>query len=389
MKYIFKNNILKGASVLLITMAMIFSTISATANTDETQKMISDTGMEINRFEPNSSPITGKDGFTDSFESYDDFTLDFPPWTQYDGDEGSTWAVKGYTFPNQNYVGSFIIMNPSEVTEDPGETPFVDVYPPHSGDKYAACFNAVTDYAPNDDWLFTPSLTLGENGEFSFWGRSINDNYGLEKIEVGISTTDTDPSSFSIISEGSFDVPAEWTEYIFDLSAYNGNDVYIGIHVISPDVFAFLLDDILISGAMIPEPDLDCDGSLSWTDVTPGGNETGSFTVKNNGESGSLLNWRIEETPDWGEWIFSPSSGGGLTPESGDVIVEVSVVAPDEQEQTFDGEIKIVNTDDSNDYCIIQVSLVTPKNKAIDTLFYKFLENHPQMFPIIRHLLGL
>jgi hypothetical protein len=30
-----------------------------------------------------------------------------------------------------------------------------------------------------------------------------------------------------------------------------------------------------------------------------------------------------------------------------------------------------------------------PKNKAFNPLFLRFLENHPCMFPILRHLLGL
>jgi hypothetical protein len=117
-----------------------------------------------------------------------------------------------------------------------------------------------------------------------------------------------------------------------------------------------------ITDDYVPEPDLDCSGSLSWTDVAPGSTVTDSFTVKNIGDSYSQLDWIITEKPSWGTWTFTPSNGDDLKPEDGIVTVHVSVKAPDEQEETFDGNIKVVNKEDSSDYCIIPVSLVTPKN---------------------------
>jgi hypothetical protein len=110
------------------------------------------------------------------------------------------------------------------------------------------------------------------------------------------------------------------------------------------------------------EPDLACIGSLSWTNVQPGSTVTGSFTVKNIGEQGSNLDWQVTEWPDWGTWTFSPSNGNNL-PKDGTTIVQVTVVAPDQGDQQFSGELKVVNADDSNDYEIIPVSLATPVNQ--------------------------
>ena len=65
-------------------------------------------------------------------------------------------------------------------------------------------------------------------------------------------------------------------------------------------------------------------------------------------------------------------------------------IAPDESETEFTGEVKIVNSDDPDDFCIIAVSLVTPvSQQSINSLFLRFLEQHPNIFPILRHLLGL
>jgi len=134
-----------------------------------------------------------------------------------------------------------------------------------------------------------------------------------------------------------------------------------------------------------PEPDLDCDGSLSWTDVTPGDIVTGSFTVSNIGDSGSLLDWEIQSYPDWGTWTFDPESGTGLLPGT-PVTVDVEVVAPDEEETEFEGEIKIVNTEDPDDYCIIDVSLVTPvsKNAVNSQIFFQFFQKFIERFPLLR-----
>ena len=136
-------------------------------------------------------------------------------------------------------------------------------------------------------------------------------------------------------------------------------------------------------------PDLTCDGDLSWTSIPPGSTVTAVITIENIGEPGSLLDWEICECPIWGEWTFTPSSGDDLTPEDGSVTVEVEVVAPDQQNLEFTGEVKVVNRENGNDYDIIPVILKTPRNKVINTLFQRFLQQFPNAFPILRHVLGL
>jgi len=112
-----------------------------------------------------------------------------------------------------------------------------------------------------------------------------------------------------------------------------------------------------------PVPDLDCGGSLSWTGVKPGATVSGSFTVENIGDPNSLLDWEIESHPNWGtSWTFDPENGEDLTPEDDPVTVNVEVVAPNQQNSNFAGELKIVNSDNSSDFCIIPVYLSTPVN---------------------------
>jgi len=125
-------------------------------------------------------------------------------------------------------------------------------------------------------------------------------------------------------------------------------------------------------------PDLDCHGNLNWQNVNTGETVTGSFYVENDGDPLSLLDWEIESYPtDWGTWTFSDTSGTDLTPEDGDYEVEVEVVAPNQQETTFTGEIVIVNSEDPDDTCTIDVSLTTPLSKYnINSQVIQFLQKY-------------
>ena len=153
------------------------------------------------------------------------------------------------------------------------------------------------------------------------------------------------------------------------------------------DLFANLAtpvyyDDMSLEG-VATQPDLDCTGDLDWVDITPGDTVTGSFTVENIGAEGSELNWEVSETPDWGTWTFTPASGTGLTPEDGAVTIDVEVVAPEDPETEFTGSVKIVNVDNTADYCTIDASLVTPVSYDMPFLQW-FMNRHP----IIAGLLG-
>ena len=137
-------------------------------------------------------------------------------------------------------------------------------------------------------------------------------------------------------------------------------------------------------------PDLSCEGSLSWTDIKSDDVATGSFAVENVGEPASELDWEIESHPDWGAWTFTLLNGDDLTPENGSITVDIEVVAPDDPNAEFTGEIKIVNSENSSDYCIIDVSLVTPKNQQNShPLFQRFIDRFPNAFPILRQIFGL
>ncbi len=142
-------------------------------------------------------------------------------------------------------------------------------------------------------------------------------------------------------------------------------------------------------------PNLECSGSLSWTDVKPGATVVGNFQIENIGDNESLLNWTIDTSSiSWGTWTFNPESGTRLTPEDGSITVLATVKAPDDPETDFEGLIQVENINDPTDYGIILVTLKTPLKNIPPwlTFLYQFLsrffDQHPLMETLINNLIS-
>ena len=98
----------------------------------------------------------------------------------------------------------------------------------------------------------------------SFWVKSLTSQYGLERYKVGISTSNNLPGSFSIISAGSYvEAPSAWTQVNYNLSAYDGQQIYFGINCVSDDAFVFLVDDIEINTTSTSIDDLNSIQNIS------------------------------------------------------------------------------------------------------------------------------
>ncbi len=182
----------------------------------------------------------GDSVFYDGFENYKDFDLTIPLWTQYDLDTAITWGVEGLKYPNENYIGSFIVFNPSKT--DP-KNPLG--WNPHSGEKYLACFSAQDK--PNNDWLVTPGIDIVNGSKLVFYAKSVSNLYNLEKIRVLVSANSSNPADFVPLTQEPVTVPDKWTRYEFDLSSYAGSRLYIAINVVSDSSFSLLLDDFSVS----------------------------------------------------------------------------------------------------------------------------------------------
>ena len=177
-----------------------------------------------------------------TFEEQEDWSLTFDPWTALDVDGGNTYSINGYTFPGQNEPMAYIAFNPATV-DPPMTEPEIQ---PYAGERFGACFASVPP-PTNDDWIISPLVELGVNSEFNFWAKSYTDQYGLEKFNVGVSTSGMAPEDFDILNASVLEAPTEWTLQTFDLSAYDGQQVYVAIQCVSEDAFIFMIDDLEVT----------------------------------------------------------------------------------------------------------------------------------------------
>lgn len=192
------------------------------------------------------------------------------------------------------------------------------------------------------------------------------------------------------------DLDADWFEFYYNNvlleekawtagpnNQGNGKIKLAAVCLFANSASSVFYDDLSLAGEAT-QPSLTCSGSLSWAEVSPGTTVTGTFTIANIGAPGSELNWQIQNHPNWGTWTFTPNSGTSLTPEDGELTIEVQVVAPNEKEKDFSGSVRIVNNDNTNNYCDIDVALATPFSYN-RPLLQRFINR----FPIIAQILGL
>lgn len=205
---------------------------------------------------PNSGSLVTL--FSDDFESYSDFIIDgIGDWITIDVDGLNTYTggTATPTWANAGAAMAYQIFNPAAaaVTNSDGSDGETRDFDPRSGAKYAAAWAAVPGASPaNNDWLVSPVLSLGGSGNsVSFWVKAMSNSYGPENYNVGVyvgTGVPTSGSDFTMISAASLTAPyAVWTEDTYDLSAYNNQDIRIGIHCISADRYMFMVDDFSVS----------------------------------------------------------------------------------------------------------------------------------------------
>ncbi|MEI7981648.1 MAG: choice-of-anchor J domain-containing protein, partial [Bacteroidota bacterium] len=245
------------------------------------------------------------------FESLEDFTLVFEPWTTVDAGGGITYGINGISYPHQYAPMAYICFVPSNTS------PALTNMAPHSGQKLGCCFSSEPPSTPNNKWLISPKLTLGNNAQVEFWVQSYNSSYGDERYNIAVSTTDLNPSSFLSLVPSPEIAPSAWTKKSYSLSSYANQTVYIGIQCVTDNGFIFMIDDIAIGSSLgIHEPakrdplNIYPNPARDRITLNLGSNSTGSFSVE-------LLNLYGETTRMWKEMGNQPSvtlNIGGISP---------------------------------------------------------------------------
>jgi hypothetical protein len=340
-----RKNVKNGAGVTLVISVLILSAIGVAGNTEYKVK--------VGNASINSSGILLSEGFEDGVMPPPDgwYTINSNPTYNWD-------IIDNATYPD--YV--------------------------HSGD-YAGWVN-YDSVSQSDEWLVSPDIDLTGLDEvlLVFWAES-NTNWPGATVELHIRGEGFDDILWDMIQDESWD-NFTYREMTFDLSNYVCQIINISWRYVGFDGNSFGLDDILVTSGP-PEPNLCCEGSLSWTNISVGATVTESFQVCNCGEDGSLLDWQLQEEPSWGIWEIEPDSGNNLA--AGDcVTINVTLIVPSDKNKEFDGIIKIINSDLPSDKCEIDVYLSTPKSRIFNfNLLELLFERFPNMFLILRQLLGI
>jgi len=200
--------------------------------------------------------------FTLDFEACSDYSSDFFPWTELDEDGLATYGSSDCDFPGEAQAMSFIAFNP----DDAGFT----LSGAHGGDR---CGMAICpgDASQADDWLISSKITLSSGSQIAMWVKSPKPgSWGNNSYQVEVSATTNSPSAFSVISGASpIEAPSDWTQHTYDLSAFDGQEVYIAIHHVSVDKFMFFVDDISITPITDIE-ELSCDKINIYPNPTTG-----------------------------------------------------------------------------------------------------------------------
>jgi len=210
----------------------------------------------------------------EDFESYPDFTVtDLGQWGFLDLDQLSTTKTIGgdpappvnwvAAWPNAGAKMAYQIFNfsQSNATNDfTGATGDFRNFNARSGQKYAASWagQMVQSFQGNNDWLITPAVTLGASGnKISMYLKSLSSSYGDERFQIGVyvgSGNPTASSDFTIINtlpyqlvSQNLNIDGNWRNFIYNLDSYSGQTIRVGIHCITQEASALLVDDVKIT----------------------------------------------------------------------------------------------------------------------------------------------
>ena len=175
---------------------------------------------------------------TEGFEHYNVFLHDnIGNWTVTDADGLDTGRPSGQDgnplrFPGAGTPMAFMVL-------DNAEAGLGSNWGAHSGNNALTAFAAAGGNA--DDWLISPLLAR-EPGQISLFARNVSELYGNENIEILVSSTDKETTSFTSLK--SIKLEGRWNEYKADLPE---GTRYFAIRHTSTDALAMLLDDITYS----------------------------------------------------------------------------------------------------------------------------------------------
>ncbi|NOU47337.1 MAG: hypothetical protein HOO86_09770 [Bacteroidales bacterium] len=213
---------------------------------------------------------------------------------------GGTYQYGGYNVGGGGFwdgstnVSGVLTVNPYTVTL-PYSQGFEDVTFPPAGwaresvigsevwARSTAAFNSGVASAKitfqltgGEDWLITPKVMgIVTDDQLSFWWvNAFGTAYPPDNLDILVSTTDNALASFTntlgtIVTSSA---PAEWTQHIYSLSAFAGQNIYIAFKHTNTDGNGGYLDDIELSNSIstwLGTIDSDWTNAGNWSTGVP------------------------------------------------------------------------------------------------------------------------
>ncbi|MGL4293623.1 MAG: choice-of-anchor J domain-containing protein [Bacteroidales bacterium] len=180
-------------------------------------------------------------GWSDGFETYENFTQKIGDWISIDQDKmpgyGIEFAGSDVSFPGVGQAMACLVFNAGATTPSMIEDGAIRAA---EGEKSILFISPQVSQA--NDWLITPSQHIREGYVMRFMAKSYTDFYA-ETFRVCVSS-DTDPENFTIIDE--ITPGQDWTTYEIDLSAYVNQKIHLAFNYVSYDKFMCLVDEVYV-----------------------------------------------------------------------------------------------------------------------------------------------
>ncbi len=219
-----------------------------------------------------------------------------------------SWQVKAQI--NESFEGSgtpngWTVINNDGQSEEWQFTPIsMGAITPHSGSQVAKLH---WESEAHDDYLITPAMdiAIGTIDRVSFFSVNYPDTDGdgyFETFDVKLSTTGNTVDDFDIVLASNEQPGYEWEAFTYDLSAYDGQTVYVAIVATATDQFYLYVDDFV-------------------ADATPSCPQPINLTVDNIEASSATLGWT--ETGGANSWNIEYGLAG-FEQGSGQVITDVT-----------------------------------------------------------------
>lgn len=261
--------------------------------------------------------VNGQVILSEGFTSGSTATTTIPGWTSINNDGLTTYST---SLPNGFYIQNNVAGNQSW----------------NSGSS-----------AQSDDWLIHNTglvIPAGSPGGtfLTFRGTSYEPSY-LEDYEVRLSTTGTSIANFTITALDVNQEPDSWTNHTVDLTAYEGQTIYLAFHCNSVDENILWLDDVLVYQPLANDmriTSITVDNGLE-------GNRTFSITCENYGAN-NVTAFDVDWSFDGGTVNTENVTGVNLSTGQTHVIDVVVNSVPAGTGQAFDAEITTSDDDNTN-----------------------------------------